>query len=76
MPGPEVNFQVGQRAVPVQGLDQKRKAKTKEVEILDPAVTHPPNGPEQKKKDPGEMEGNGQVGQNFIDHYGNEYIFP
>ena len=68
--GSKKGFQVSQGAIPVQGLDQGSEAEGKQVETLYPPMAHSPKSPNKKKNNPGQMEDNCQVGQDFINHLG------
>jgi hypothetical protein len=51
-------------------LEKARLERNKQVENLYPSISHSPKSPNKKKNDPGQMEDNSQIGQDFIKHLG------
>jgi hypothetical protein len=59
---------VCERTIPIEYLDDKGKGKPREMKDPYRSISYSPNGTEEKKQDPEEVNQDNDICKNFVDH--------
>ena len=63
------DLKMGERAVPINYLNEEGKGKTREMKNLDGFIFHSPKCPEEEKDDPKKMDQDHTICKNLINHF-------